>query len=409
MMNIKLLSSLRIPAYRLLWMSVFFSGVCWNVQNVLVSWLVLNTTGSSVLLGLVMALNFAPQVFGAIAGTAADRMDKRKLLLLVNAAQVAFSVTMGTLIIGGQIQFWHIAAIVFVSSSLNAFSQPTQSAYAIDLVGKANTTNAVSLLQLSMFVAGTLGPSLIGAFVGPLGVGFFFFLNATLFSLTILSLLFIKNGSRAQTIEEIGQDSKQESVLQGMAEGFRYSWRHPPVLGGELVVFITNIFVWPCIWTMTPVFSTEVLHLDASGLGWLTAANQMGGFLANIVLASREPRHKGTILYVSSLLWGAGWLLFANVPVFQASIVSEAIVGAASSFTMTLAMIIILMNAEPRIRGRVMGIQTLTVASQSPGSILAGSLAQSLGAGMAINVEAVGFMLTTVGLMQLIPGLRKAE
>ena len=407
--DVGLFSSLHIPAYRLLWTSVFFVSLCWNIQSVLVSWLVLKTTGSSLMLGLVMALNFAPQAFGAISGTVADRVDKRQMLLLVSAAQVAFSATLGFLVIGGQIQFWQIAVIVFISSTLSSFSQPAQFAYTIDLVGKANTTNAVSLNQLSMFVAGTVGPSLIGAFFESFGMGFFFFLNAAFFSLTILPLLLIRKGEVIQTADETSQGHESQSVIQGIAEGFRFSWKHRIVLGGELVVLITNIFVWPCVWTMTPIFSTDVLGLDASGLGWLTAVNQLGGFLANIVLASREPRHKGSILFVSSFLWGAGWLLFANVPLFPISLASELIVGAASSFTMTLATIVLLMNSEPRVRGRVMGIQTLTVASQSPGSILAGSLAQSLGARMAINVEAVGFIMSMVVLMKVIPEIRKAE
>ncbi len=407
--DIALLNSLHIPAYRLLWLSVLFSSMYLNIQSVLVSWLVLQTTGSSLLLGLIMALNFAPRVFGAISGTVADRMDRRRLLILTNSAQLAFSVIMGVLVAGGQIQFWHIAVIVFLCSSLNTFTWPTQSAYAIDLVGRANTTNATSLNQFASLVAGTVGPALVGAFVGSLGMGFFFFLDAAFFALTVISLALIRKGNEVQPGEKAGQRSEQQSVLQGMAEGFRFSWAHKAVLGGELVVLITDFFVWPCIWTITPIFSTEVLKLDASALGWLTAAYQAGGFLSSLVLASREPRHKGTILYASQILWGAGWLLFANVPVFQVSIIAEAIVGASSALAMTLSTIILLMNTEPRIRGRVMGIQILTVASQSPGSILAGSLSQSLGAGMAINVEAIGFILTTIAMMQAIPRLRKAE
>ncbi len=404
--NLTLFNSLRNRGYRLLWGGLSFSFLGESVYTVLVSWLTLDLTGSSLLLGVIMALNFTPQMLGIFSGVVADRMSKRKLMMTVDMARVVFSFAMGSLIIGGNIQFWQIALIVLAKSTLSTLNMPAQSAYTIELVGKDNITNAISLNRLSQFVMGIIGPSLVGAFVNTSGIGPFFYFNAVCMGLTVILVAMTKEPKTDEAIRL--SIPRQRSISRDIVEGLKFSWHNKPIFASQMIYFVTNIYMWPCIWTLNPIFTKEVLKLDASGLGWLTAANRIGGFVTNLVLASKEPKGKGRLVFITSLLWGIVWLPFSAIVWMPVSVISQLIMGFVSSFTMTLASVILLIHADPSMRGRIMGIETLCISSQGPGSLLAGALAQSVGVVTAINIESIFFILTMIGLAKLVPALYKA-
>jgi MFS family permease len=379
--------------------------MCWNVQNVLVSWLVLEMTDSSFLLGMIMALTFAPRVLGVISGTITDRVDKRRLLMMVNSVQIVSSIFLGSLILGGEIQFWHIALIVVVNSTLTSFSMPAQQAYTVDLVGVGNTTNAISVINMSMFIAGMVGPSLVGMLVNLIGVGAFFYINALFFGVAATLVFGIKHYQSELPSRTI---LSSRSVLGDIIEGFRYSWLNKVVFGGQLVFVITNLFMWPCWLTLIPVFVRGVLQLDAAGLGWLTAANRLGGFVVSVTLASRDPQRKGRMLLLASLAWGGIWLVFSAISWFPISVAMLFAMGITSALTMTMASVVLLLYADSEVRGRVMGLQTLAITSQSPGNLIVGALAESVGVINAIIIEAIFFIGTMLTLMRLVPALRQA-
>jgi hypothetical protein len=379
--------------------------MCWNVQNVLVSWLVLEITDSPAMLGTIMAITFIPRLLGIISGTITDRIDKRRLLMIVNGIQAGSSVVLGSLIIGGSIQMWHIALIVLVNSTLNSFSMPAQQAYTVDVVGMRNTTNATSLTNMSMFMAGMIGPGLVGALVNVIGFGAFFYVNALCFSIATF-LVFCIRRYQPTVPRPASQDAP--SVREDIMEGFRYSWHNRAVFGGHLVFVITNLFMWPCALTMIPVFTREVLRLDAAGLGWLTVANRLGGLTMNTILASIDPHRKGRLLVFTTVLWGSTWLGIVAVQWLPVTILLLFLLGVASSLTMTIATIILLTYARSDVRGRVMGIQTLAITTQSPGNLLVGALAEQIGVVYAINLEAILFMASLFAALWWIPELRRA-
>ncbi|UCH37067.1 MAG: MFS transporter, partial [Candidatus Bathyarchaeota archaeon] len=210
-------NSLQFPAFRLLWLSLLLGSMCWNIQNVLVSWLVLEITDSPAMLGIIMAITFAPWILGIISGAITDRIDKRRLLIIVNGIRIGTSVVLGSLIISGEIQMWHVALIVLVNGTLNSFSSPAQQAFTVDLVGTVNTTNATSLTNMSNFIAGIIGPSLIGALVNTIGAGAFFYFNALCFSLATLLLFGIK---RYQPVSPLQPTQRVQSIRRDIVEGF---------------------------------------------------------------------------------------------------------------------------------------------------------------------------------------------
>jgi MFS family permease len=399
-----LFNSLQFPAYRCLLGSLFLGFMCWNVQNVLVSWLVLEVTDSPTMLGMIMAITFAPRILGVISGTITDRIDKRWLLMIVNGIQTGSSIALGSLILGGDVQIWHVALIVLVNGTLNTFSMPTQQAFTVDLVGMRNTTNATSLTNMSMFIAGMIGPSLVGVLVNVIGFGVFFYINAICYGLATLLVFQIK---RYQPALPPQPTQRVRSIRQDIVEGFRYSWHNRAVFGGIMVFVITNLFMWPCALTIVPVFTRDVLRLDAVGLGWLTAANRLGGFLMNLILASYNPRGKGRLLLFACVAWGGAWLGFAAIPWLPISIVLLFTLGVTSSLTMTIATVILLTNARSDVRGRVMGIQTVAIATLSPGNLVVGALAETVGVIQTISIEAILFIVAMLITIWRVSELRR--
>jgi MFS family permease len=371
-------------------------------ESVLTSWLVLETTDSPLLLGLLMAIRFAPRVFGVLAGLLADRVDRRKLLIVGLIMRIAFSIIMGTLILGGAIEYWHIVLISLLQSVIMTFSQPAQSAFMIDLVGKDDVTNATALQRIAMRISGIIAPSLVGIFVNTLGIGVFFFINATILFLSVIPLLIIRG------VPKIASANK--SALRDLIEGFKYSWNNKGVLGGQLIVLLTNIFLWPCVWTLMPIYAKGVLGVDAAGLGWLTAVNRGGDFAVTMAIAHfGNLKSKGKIAIVSSLMWGVTWILFGLTDTFLVALIIYAIGGVVQSLTMMLSQVLLLINANPEMRGRVMGIRSLTVFPQSPASIIGGAASEILGPSITINLYGILFIISMIVTAKLVPSLQKQD
>jgi MFS family permease len=365
---------------------------------------VLEITESSLLLGVTMALNFAPRIFGLIAGVAADRVDRRKMLITVNVVQILFSILMGILVIGEQIAWWHVTLIAFLGSTLNSFSMPARQAYTVDLVGKENVANSAALNRVAMFISGIVGPSLVGILVNFIGIGYFFYLNAILFLAAIVLIIGIS--SKASLARKT---AKERSLVKDLVGGLKYSWTNKNVFSGHWIYLVTNIFVWPCIWTLMPIYARNVLNVDAAGLGWLSTANSLGSILATLAIAALgDFRKKGLVVLFASFGWGASWMIFSMTTWFPLSLFSLVMVGITGSLTMTLASVILLVYSAPEMRGRVIGIQTLAISTQSPGSIIAGIAAQSLGPSLAIFLEGAFFIISMFLTLRLVPSLRKS-
>ncbi len=401
--KVRIFDSLRFPAFRFLFTSLTISSISQGMNDPLMSWLVLNLTDSPFIFGLIMSLRFAPNVVGPIAGVMADRMSRKRLLVLVKATQIAFALVLGTLIVGGQLQLWHAAVIIFLQSMINIFNQPAQSAYIVDIVNKENVANATAIDRIFMDESNVLGSFFVGAFVDLVGVGTIYYLNALIYALALIPLLLIRG------VKEERREN-QASMLRDLADGFKYSWKNKPVLGGELIYFITNVFPWAIKRTLMWVYAKDVIGADASGLGWLSTGSKLGDFFATIVIAQAgNIKGKGRIVIFSSISWGAVWIVFSttrSIPIAAACLIVEGIVGA---FTMVLANVILLTHAEPNMRGRVMGIRSFATGSQFPGSIIAGAIAEAWGPPLAVGLEGALFVASMLLIMKLMPSLRKTE
>src|SRR5215208_1982201 len=152
-------------------------------------WLVVKLTGSGTAVGLTAALQFLPiLVFGAMGGVIADRMSKRRLLVITQTLMAVPALTLWALTIGGQIEVWMVFALVFVRGAVNAIDNPARQSFVTELVGPERTVNAVALNSVIVHSARIVGPAAAGAVIALLGVGPCFLLNALSFGAMLVAL-----------------------------------------------------------------------------------------------------------------------------------------------------------------------------------------------------------------------------
>src|SRR5215208_4358612 len=152
-------------------------------------WLVVKLTGSGTAVGLTAALQFLPiLVFGAMGGVIADRMSKRRLLVITQTLMAVPALTLWALTIGGQIEVWMVFALVFVRGAVNAVDNPARQSFVSELVGASRTVNAVALNSVIVHSARIVGPAAAGVVIAAVGVGPCFLVNALSFAAMLVAL-----------------------------------------------------------------------------------------------------------------------------------------------------------------------------------------------------------------------------
>lgn len=397
------LSALHHPGFRLFWANITLSSLCSGIQDVLLAWLVLELTDSSLLFSIVLSLRFLPMLLGPICGVVADRVNRRIILLISKAVQIVVSIFLGTLVLGGQIQLWHVTVIIILQSLIGTFNLPAESAFSLDLVGKKDITNATALQRISLNLSGFVGPALVGAFVNIIGIGPFYYLNALIYLLALVSIFMIGKVPNKQLIA-------QKSVRGNLVDGFKYSWSNKFVFGGQLMYFFANMIPIASRRTIQWIFIREILHADTAGFGWISAGTQLGSLCTSAIIAYfGNIKRKGKIVMISSIMWGFSLILLSTSTSFSLTLLYLIVMGISGTLTMMLSQIILLINSEIDMRGRVMGIRSLAISSQFPGSIFAGAMAETFGTPFAVGLEGALYIISMLATIKFVPHLRKAE
>ncbi len=182
-------ASLQIPNYRRFFTGQLVSTSGNWMQTVAEIWLILTLTGSGVAVGFTTALQFLPMLlFGAWGGLIADRVPKRRLLLLTQGLHMAAPLTMFALALEGALVPWMVFALVFVRGSVNAVDYPTRQAFVMEMVGGERVVNAISLNSALIHSARIIGPAIAGVLIATVGVEPCFALNAASFGVMMIAL-----------------------------------------------------------------------------------------------------------------------------------------------------------------------------------------------------------------------------
>lgn len=389
--------SLGIYNYRVWACGAIVSNIGTWMQRTAQDWLVLTqlTHHNATSVGIVMSLQFGPQLLLLpLTGYAADRFDRRKLLMVTQTAMGMLALGLGLLTIGGWVQLWHVYVFAFLLGCATAFDSPARQTFVSDLVSEAQLSNAVALNSTSFNAARMIGPAIAGVLIAGVGTGWVFLINAASFAAVLCSLSLLR-------VAELHLSGRPKRVRGGLGEGFRYIWRRPDLKAVLLMIFLIGTFG-----LNFPIFistmSVTVFHAGADRYGLLTSIMALGS-VAGALLAARREKPRFGLLVTGAAIFGCGFTAAAFMPNYALFGLTLVVIGvAAQTFTTTTSGAVQLAT-EPAMRGRVMAILLATALGGTPlGAPLVGWIADTYGPRWALGIgAAAGFSAAGVGIYYL--------
>lgn len=380
----RMFSALHYRDFRLLWTGAFISTTGTWMQTVAQSWIVLSMTGSAFLLGFDAFLATLPMIlFSLLGGVAADRIDRRKLLLLSQYLQLTFAFTMAALIWFDRIEVWHIFLLSFLTGTAQSFGGPAFQSLMPTLVKRADVPNAVAMNSIQFNLARVIGPVLAGGALAAFGAAACFGLNGLSFVAVIIVLWMIRSPFTPEK-------NLSASVMGDIRAGLRFMRERRALMHLSLFAFIGTFFGVPVV-TLLPVVATKLLGVGATGYSWILAAYGAGSVAgAFFVAAAGHSERKGRLAIMSQLLFAACLFAFAFSRSLWASMALIFVAGAALICMIALVSSLVQLATVDAMRGRVMSIFLLAFRGGMPlGSLLAGFLAERFSVTVALATNAV--------------------
>jgi MFS family permease len=414
-------SALRYRNYRLFWFGQVISVTGTFMQGTAQQWLVLTLSPDPLALGLVGAFQFGPVlVLAPFGGIAADRWERRKVLMATQASAAVLAFTLWILTATNLVQLWHVFVLAFLLGLVNAFDMPTRQAFVSEMVGPDSLLNAVSLNSAQFNVSRILGPGIAGALIWLLGVPFLFLGNALSFLAVIAGLALMRPMDlfpvkRNRVAGGMGQ-------LRAMGEGIAYIRRTPVLWITLFLVGITGTFGFNFN-VLLPLEAKQVLNAGPQVFGLVSSALGAGALVGALFLARRRRPPTSRLLVIGVITFGLLEALLA----FTNSDLMQTLVGwtgsaelaadlALADFTLSAMVLIALvglfmsmfsasantrtqLSSPPELRGRVMSIYMMLFAGTTPiGNLLISAVAGGPG-GVSLAWVAAGLPCVLAGII----------
>ena len=374
------LAPFQIRSFRFQWPADLLASWAFEMEGVILGWFVLVSTGSVLALAVFGSLQFLGTLISPLFGMAGDRIGNRSLLCLMRAIYVAVATALAVLFLAGLAA----PAPVFGLAIVMGLVRPSDITLRNLLVGE---TMPASYLMRAMGVSRTTADSarVVGALSGAglvaaLGSGLAYVVVCTAYAAS-LALTFNVGIRRVRVV---GEDALHASPMRALRQAFAYIWSTPDMRALMLMAFLMNFAAYPLVGSLLAYIAKDIYSLDQTGLGWLIACFAGGALLGSIAISTHGARIRpARTMLAGALAWftlnfAFSWIatpLWGEVVLFLA--------GFVQSFCMIPMAVLLLRVADPKFRGRVMGVRMLAVYGLPIGLLLSGPL-----------VERVGFSLT---------------
>jgi len=377
------LRSLRSHNYRLWAISAFVSNVGTWMQRVAQDWLVLAvlTHGAATSVGIVTALQFAPQILLLpLTGSAAEYLDRRKLLIATQGAMVVLALGLGLLTVSGVVRLWEVYVFAFLLGCATAFDAPARQVFVSELVGDADLSNAVALNSTSFNAARMIGPAISGALIAAVGIGWSFLVNGVA-TLAVVAALF------SLRVSELHRSTDGPRPAGGFVAALRYLYKRP-----DLQAVLVMLALFGAFGLNFPVFistmAVNVFHVDANHFGLLTSAMAIGS-VTGAVLAARRESPKLAFIIAGAALFSTGLAVAALMPNYWLFGAVLVVVGVSAQTVTTSAIGLVQLATERHMRGRMMALlMAITLGSAAIGGPILGWVADLAGPRWALGVAA---------------------
>jgi predicted MFS family arabinose efflux permease len=390
-------SALRYRDFRLLWFGAFASTTGTFMQTLAQGWLVYTMTGSAFLLGVDGFLATGPMLlFSLFGGVIADRIERRKIMLLSQVMQMTFAFVLTGLIYFHAVKVWHIFILSFLTGSAQSFSGPAYASLLPLLVKRDDMSNAVAMNSMQFNLARVIGPAIGGVVFGVWGATACFGINGLSFVAVIIALLIIK-------MPPLHANATSTSMMAQMKQGFAFVASRRSLLMLTFLSFAGTFLGMP-LFTMMPVVAKSIFHLGPQGLSMLQADYGIGSVVGALFVAgSSYAAKKGRIALMLQLVFACTLVAFGFSRHITSSLVIAFLAGAAIVGVISLYSSLVQLSTSDAMRGRVMSIFMLAFRGGMPlGNLLAGFVAQRWSISTALEVN--GIALAVVALIFIVRG-----
>jgi MFS family permease len=355
------------------------------MQSVAQNWLLYRITHSEFLVGLnYFCLQIPVFALGPLGGLAADRLSRHRIIVVCQTLLMVQALALWLLVFTGhgQVKWQYVMVLALAQGCINAFDMPGRQSFVIEMTGREDLLNAISLNSSLFNAARVLGPAIAGVLVYRLGEALCFLINGLSFAPVIIALLMM----RLPPFRPPESISPWEHLL----EGYRYAYRtlHLRYL---LLLLSANTLAGMGALVLMPFFADAILGRGSRGLGILLAAMGVGALIGTLVLASRgTQRGLARVILLGAGGLGVSLILLAISRNFYFSIAVMVLLGFSTLRQLAATNTLIQTVIPDQYRGRIMSLYTMTVVGLGPfGSLATGALAARAGAPLAVAVGGV--------------------
>ena len=376
-----------------------------NMQMVTRSLLLYRLTGSAAILGLMSLANALPTILLSLFGGAlADRIAKKTIIQVgqIATALVAFSVaialTTGYLSAGHAGSWWILMVNSVLQGSIMALMMPSRQAIIPEVVQPGQVMNAVALNSLGMNTLRLVAPAIAGFLIDAFDFAAIFYAMTGLYLMAVVLTSFIPSRTTTTAAGAIHM-RRATTTLGDIKEGLKYIWKDAAILSVLLLTLVIIVLSMP-YQMMMPIFADDILKVGATGMGLLMSVSGIGAMAGSLIVASLPNKKRGVVLLLSSLILGLGLAAFAFSRSMPLSLGIMIFVGLGQAGRQTLGSTLLQSYSQEAYLGRVMSINMMDMGISNLGTFLAGVLADTIGAPLAIGGFAAA--LVVISLSSLV-------
>lgn len=328
------------------------------MQTVAMGWLVLKVTGSGGMLGLVSAAQFTPTLlFGAFAGTLADRHSRWHMLQITQILAAVITTALGVMVVTDTISVWSLFVLAAAFGTVNAFDMPIRSSFVYELVGPDDITSAVGIGSTTNNVARIIGPGAAGVLIAAFGLAVPFFVNGVSFLAVTIALLLMR---QSEFVPKVPVKREKGQIR----EGIKVVWADSRLRTPMLMTVVIGMLAYENQISL-PLFAKYTFDKEATGYGILSSVMGVGSVVGGLLIA-RFGRATHKRLGFAAAFLGGSMLLAAVMPTFWTMSAALLLVGAGSVAFITMNSATLQLTSPVEVRGRVMALYITAIIGTTP-------------------------------------------
>jgi MFS family permease len=396
-------AAFRHPAFTRYWAARFLAFVAIMMQSVAIGWQIYDITRDPLSLGLVGLAAFTPAIgLALVTGHVADRVDRRRILVVTYATELAAALLLLALAEAGNVQAWPIYGAIVLYGTARAFAMPAGQALLPNLVPPEHFANAVAWNSSAMQVA-TIGGPAIGGLIYALGAHVVYLVSASLLLAAVVLMVSVPRPARA------GPARRPPVTWATLLAGIAFIRAKPAILGAISLDLFAVLFGGAT--ALLPIYARDILHVGPLGLGILRSGPAVGAMLTALALTHRPlTRRVGRTMFLCVAGFALSTIVFGLSTVFGLSLAALVVLGACDMVSVFVRQTLVQIATPDEMRGRVSAVNSVFIgASNELGEFESGVTAAWFGTVPAVVIGGLGTLVVCAVWAWRFPELRRID